>query len=139
MSRIWAVVLGIALVFPGIELVKLAGNLSGLYPNMTITESCLAIIIMLLALLVFRAGGRPQPTSGSSIIYPPNSRPTPPRRSTRTASGQTRRVATTKAKTTKAAPKREAKPARSSRTEEKETPRRRTATRRPDDQPRTPR
>ena len=74
--------LGVVLVFPGIELLRwLATKVTGLYPDMTLTEACLAMIILLQSILVVRGIRlgpaaqplpRPAPTRGHPIeLRPP--------------------------------------------------------------------
>lgn len=75
---------GIGLVFPGIELLRwLATKVFGVYPDMTLTEACLSMIIILLSVVIVRglrfgvtssvpaSAPRPQLTSHRVELYPP--------------------------------------------------------------------
>ncbi|MCE5218484.1 hypothetical protein LLH03_15795 [bacterium] len=75
---------GIGLVFPGIELLRwLATKVFGVYPDMTLTEACLSMIIILLSVVIVRGlrfgvtssvpapAPRPQLTSHRVELYPP--------------------------------------------------------------------
>ena len=47
--------LGLLLVFPGLEFIKfLGGKVTGLYPGMTLTEACLAMVVILLSIIALR-------------------------------------------------------------------------------------
>jgi len=66
--------LGILLVFPGVELLRfLAAQLLGAYDDMTLTEACLAMIIILQAIILLRGTnmGNPAASSGEPIILKP--------------------------------------------------------------------
>ena len=60
MTRLLAgLALGIALVFPGAELIKwMAVQVLGVYTDMTLTEACLGMIIILQAIILVRGGIR---------------------------------------------------------------------------------
>jgi hypothetical protein len=48
-------VIGLLLIFPGLELLKwLATTVTGLYPDMTLTEACLGMIIILQSVSIVR-------------------------------------------------------------------------------------
>jgi len=58
---ILGLVLGVILVFPGAELVRwLASQVFCVYTDMTLTDACLAMIIILQAVIIVR-GARPGP------------------------------------------------------------------------------
>lgn len=59
MRTLWGLVLGLFLFFPGTVLLQWAAKASGLYQNLTLSEACLVIIMVLLTVFVVqhRPGG----------------------------------------------------------------------------------
>jgi len=87
---ILGLLLGVALIFPGIELLRwLATKVLGVYPDMTLTDACLAMIVILQAVILVR-GNRRTPSAhyppklglAGSDIDPPRPRRPRPRRDT---------------------------------------------------------
>jgi hypothetical protein len=59
---ILGLLLGIALIFPGIELLRwLASKVLGVYPQMSLTDACLAMIILLQAIILVRGSRKTTP------------------------------------------------------------------------------
>lgn len=50
------VIVGLALFFPGIVFLQWLSSALGLYDDMTLTDGCLVMIIILLAILLVRGG-----------------------------------------------------------------------------------
>jgi hypothetical protein len=84
-------VIGIVLIFPGIELIRwLATSVFQVYPDMTLTEASLAVIIIMQAIILARGSRRSGPPGHPPELYltgprvkPPTLRPRPPRRPAR--------------------------------------------------------
>lgn len=85
MRTILGLILGGLLVFPGAEILRwLARQVFGVYTDMTLTDACLAIIIILQAVIIVRGAwspGPPRPAArmemgGARVeLRPPRPRP----------------------------------------------------------------
>ena len=64
MRTFWGLVLGILLFFPGTVLLQWMTRALGLYQNLTLTEACLVIIMVLVT--VFVVQHRPERTAGAA-------------------------------------------------------------------------
>lgn len=58
MRTVVGIILGLALVFPGILLLQWISGTLGLYDDVTFTDGCLVMIIILLSVLLVRGGLR---------------------------------------------------------------------------------
>jgi len=55
MRTVFGLAIGLLLIFPGLELLRwLATKVTGLYPDMTLTEACLGMIIILQSVSIAR-------------------------------------------------------------------------------------
>ena len=52
MRIIWGIILGLALFFPGIELVRWLGEEKLGYEEMSVTDGCLVMLIILLSVII---------------------------------------------------------------------------------------
>ena len=57
MRVILGVILGVLLFFPGIVLLQWISNGLGLYDDLTVTDGCLVLIVILLAVFLVRGSG----------------------------------------------------------------------------------
>ena len=53
------VILGVLLFFPGIVFLQWISNSLGLYDELTVTDGCLVMIVILLAVFLVRGNSRP--------------------------------------------------------------------------------
>ncbi len=60
MRVIWGIILGVVLFFPGIVLVRWVGEELLGYGEMSVTDGCLAMIIMLLSVIIITGISRRQ-------------------------------------------------------------------------------
>ena len=76
------VIVGLALFFPGIVLLQWLSSALGLYDDMTLTDGCLVMIIILLSILLVRGsrGSDSGPRQRDSRLAGPSSRASRERR-----------------------------------------------------------
>ena len=85
--RLLGVVIGIVLVFPGAAFVQWLSEALGVYPDMTLTEALLVILIVVGCALIFGQSPAPmtadqlEKQAGSTVAYGRvrDARPRPPR------------------------------------------------------------
>lgn len=70
--------MGLLLIFPGLELLRwLATKVTGLYPDMTLTEACLGMIIILQSVSIARTLRLPRILMAGESRPQPSGRPQP--------------------------------------------------------------
>ncbi len=80
MRVFWGIILGLALFFPGIELVRWLGEEKLGYEEMSVTDGCLVMLIILLSVIIVSGLSRrdqPRPSRREPASPGPETQPYP--------------------------------------------------------------